>query len=287
MLARAATSATFVRDLLDRAVGKLAAAGVADPRLDAELLMAQACGATRAEVLAGLHSPSPEALARFEEFIARRAAREPLAYIAGHREFYALDLIVNPAVLIPRPETEAVVDAALALIAQAPEARILDLGTGSGCIALALAANAPRAHIVAADICAAALEIARANALRLGLSGRVDFVCGDLFEAVKDARFDLVVSNPPYVEDSAPLAPEISDFEPPIALYAGPDGLTFYRRIAASIRGHLESGGTLIVEVGAAQAQAVAGLCRDSGAIKVEVMRDLAGAARVVQARFA
>lgn len=287
MLARAATSTTVVRDLLERAVGKLADAGVARPRLDAELLIAHACGATRAEVLAGLDAPSPEALTRFEQFIARRTARAPLAYIVGHREFYALDLIVNPAVLIPRPETEAVVDAALALVARAPDARILDLGTGSGCIALALAANAPRARIVAADISAGALEIARANAMRLGLIDRIDFVAGDLFEALNGARFDLVVSNPPYVEDSAVLAPEIRDFEPRLALFAGPDGLGFYRRIAASIRGHLEAGGTLIVEVGAAQAEAVADLCRDSGATRVDVMRDLAGASRVVQAHFA
>jgi release factor glutamine methyltransferase len=286
MLARA-PSATFARDLLDRAVGKLAAAGVAEPRLDAELLMAQACSVTRAEVLAGFHSLGPEVLCRFQKFIARRAAREPFAYIVGHREFYALDLIVNAAVLIPRPETEALVEAALALIAQAPEARILDLGTGSGCIALALAANAPRAQIVAADVSPAALEIARANAMRLQMTSRVDFVRGDLFEAVKDARFDLVVSNPPYVEDAAAIAPEIRDFEPPIALYAGADGLDFHRRIAASIRRHLEPGGVLIVEVGATQAEAVAGLCRVAGAIKAEVMRDLTGAPRVVQARFA
>lgn len=276
-----------MRDLLDRAAGELAAAGVAEPRLDAELLMAAACGATRAEVLAGFHSLDPEMLRRFRGFVVRRMAREPFAYIVGHREFYALDLIVNAAVLIPRPETETVVEAALALIAQAPDTRILDLGTGSGCIALALAANAPRARIVATDISLAALEVARANAIRLELGGRIDFAGGDLFEAVKDARFDLVVSNLPYVEDGAAIAPEIKDFEPAIALYAGADGLGFYRRIAASIRAHLEPGGALIVEVGATQADAVAGLLGAAGAIEVKMMRDLAGAPRVVQARFA
>lgn len=287
MVAEAAASPMLVRDLLDRAIEELAAAGVAEPRLDAELLMAQACGATRAGVLAGFDSPSAEAIERFQKFIARRATREPFAYMVGHREFYALNLIVNAAVLIPRPETETVVETALALIAQAPEARILDLGTGSGCIALALAANALRAKIVATDISLAALEIARANAMRLGLSDRLDFIAGDLFEAVKDARFDLVVSNPPYVEDGAALAPEIRDFEPPIALYAGADGRGFYRRIAASIRAHLEPGGALIVEVGATQAEAVAGLLGAAGAIEIGIIRDLAGAPRVVQARFA
>ncbi|HUY19725.1 MAG TPA: peptide chain release factor N(5)-glutamine methyltransferase [Candidatus Binataceae bacterium] len=284
MLARAANP---VRDSIESAVRRLSHAGVETARLDAELLMAHACGATRAEVLAGRDAPSPQAAAQFEQFVARRAAREPLAYIVGRREFYALDLIVTPAVLIPRPETETVVDAALAFIADAPGARVLDLGTGSGCIAIAIAANAPRARIVATDVSAAALEVARANAMRLHLTARVDFVCGDLFEAVNGARFDLVVSNPPYVEDGATLAPEISDFEPPLALYAGPDGLAFYRRIAASIRDHLEPGGMLIVEVGATQADAVAALCREAGAINVEATRDLAGAQRIVQARFA
>jgi release factor glutamine methyltransferase len=286
MLAHTA-SASPARELLERAVAKLTAGGVAAPRLDAELLMATACGTSRAKILVELNSPSPEAVARFKDFIARRAAREPLAYITGHREFYALDLIVTPAVLIPRPETETLVEAALAVIARAPGARILDLGTGSGCIALAIASNAPRAQIVATDVSAAALDIARTNAQRLGLSGRIDFVSGDLFAAVDDARFDLIVSNPPYVEDAAALAPEIRDFEPPLALYAGADGLGFYRRIAASIRDHLESGGMLIIEVGAGQAQLVSELCRDSGAVKVDVINDLGGVARVVQARFA
>lgn len=276
-----------MRDLLVRAAGALAAAGVADPRLDAELLMAQACGSTRAEVLAGFHSPAPHALRRFQEFVARRAAREPFAYIVGQREFYALDLIVNPAVLIPRPETETVVETALGLIAQKPQARILDLGTGSGCIALAIAANAPHARIVATDISPAALEVARANAMHLRLGGRVDFAGGDLFEAVKDARFDLIVSNPPYVEEGAAIAPEIKDFEPRIALYAGADGLGFYRRIAASVRAHLDAGGALILEVGVAQAEAVSGLFGAAGALEVRVLCDLAGAPRVVQARFA
>jgi release factor glutamine methyltransferase len=284
MLARAANAA---RDSIESAVRRLSHAGVESARLDAELLMAHASGATRAEVLAGRDAPSPQAAARFEQCVARRAAREPFAYIVGHREFYALDLIVDRNVLIPRPETETLVEAALAFIEDAPDARVLDLGTGSGCLAVAIAANAPRARIVATDVSAAALEVARANATRLNLITRVDFVCGDLFEAVNRARFDLVVSNPPYVEDGAALAPEISDFEPPLALYAGPDGLAFYRRIGASIHDHLEPGGMLMVEVGAGQAEAVAALCREAGAINVELKRDLAGAARVVQARFA
>ncbi len=272
---------------LDSATRALEAAGIETAQLDAELLIAAASDASRAEIIAGLRSPAPEAIARFDQFVARRVNREPLAYIVGRREFYALDLMVNPAVLIPRPETETVVDAALALLATAPDARVLDLGTGSGCIALAIAANAACARVVATDLSTAALAVARLNAERLRLDHRIRFLCGDLFAAANEERFDLIVSNPPYVEDAASLAPEISGFEPPVALYAGPDGLEFYRRIAGALRGHLEPGGSLIVEVGAGQAERVAALWRAAGAGEVAVKRDLAGVERVVQARFA
>jgi release factor glutamine methyltransferase len=275
-----------LRERLEAAVRTLAAAGINTARLDAELLMAAACGVERAAIVAGLCSPDYVAAARFEKFVARRANREPLAYITGHREFYGLDLIVSPAVLIPRSETETVIDAALAILAERPDARVLDLGTGSGCIALAIAANAPRARIVATDVSAAALEVARVNAERLGLAGRVAFVGCDLFDALGEARFDLIVSNPPYVEDAAQLAPEVGSYEPPLALYAGADGLAFYRRIAAALSAHLEPGGVAIVEVGADQAERVSDLWRASGATEVALKRDLAGVPRVIKARF-
>ncbi|SRR5579883_2534214 len=272
---------------LESAAQRLDAAGIETARLDAEVLMAAACGVSRSEVITGLRLPAPEALERFRRFISRRELREPLPYIVGYREFYSLNLIVSPAVLIPRPETEAIVDAALAVLAKNPKAHVLDLGTGSGCIALAIAANTPRARIMATDVSAAALEVARLNAERLGLSDRVDFQCGDLFDAVNRARFDLIVSNPPYVKETAVLAPEISRFEPQVALYAGADGLEFYRRIAATVPDHLEPGGNLIVEVGAGQAGPVAEMLRKSGAVEISIERDLAGISRVVRGRFA
>jgi release factor glutamine methyltransferase len=272
---------------IESAARRLDAAGIETARLDAEILMAAACGGSRSEVIAGLRLRTSEAVERFRRFISRREKREPLPYIVGHREFYSLNLIVSPAVLIPRPETEAIVDAALAVLSKNPKAHVLDLGTGSGCIALAIAANASCARIVATDVSAAALEIARLNAERLGLSDRVDFRCGDLFDAVDRARFDLIVSNPPYVEEAAALEPEISRFEPPVALYAGADGLEFYRRMAGTVRDHLEPGGNLIVEVGAGQAEPVADLLRKSGAVEILIGRDLAGISRVVRAQFA
>jgi release factor glutamine methyltransferase len=272
---------------IDAAARILAAAGIDTARLDAELLMAAACGADRAAIVAGSCEPDSAGLARFEALVARRAQRVPLAYLTGHREFYGLDLTVSPAVLIPRPETETVVDAALGWLASRPEARVLDLGTGSGCIAIAIAANAPRARVVASDISAEALEVARANASRLRLAERIEFVFSDLFEALAGERFDLVVSNPPYVEDSAALAPEVERYEPRAALFAGADGLAFHRRMAAALGDHLASGGTALIEVGAGQAAAVAALMRTAGAIETVVTRDLAGVERVVQARFA
>ncbi len=274
------------REHLEAAVRTLAAAGIDTARLDAELLMAAACDTERAAIIAGMCSPDREAAARFANLVARRANREPLAYITGHREFYGLDLIVSPAVLIPRPETETVVDAALAILAEKPDAQVLDLGTGSGCIALAIAANAPRARIVASDINVAALEIARANAVRLGLCGRIAFVCTDLFDALGDARFDLIVSNPSYVETGANLAPEVGRFEPPLALFAGADGLAFYRRIAVALRSRPAPTSALIVEVLVDQAQAVADVMRSCGASGMAIKVDLAGVARVVEVRF-
>ena len=272
---------------IDAAAHILAAAGIDTARLDAELLMAAACGMERAAIVTGSCEPDSAALARLEALVARRAQREPLAYLTGHREFYGLDLTVSPAVLIPRPETETVVDGVLAWLADRPEARVLDLGTGSGCIAIAIAANAPRARVVASDISAEALEVARANASRLRLAERIEFVCSDLFEAFAGARFDLVVSNPPYVEDSAALAPEVERYEPRAALFAGADGLAFHRRMAAALAAQLAPGGAAIVEVGAGQAAAVAALMRAAGASETVVMCDLAGVERVVQARFA
>jgi len=286
-----------LRSVLEQATGALTAAGIDSARLDAELLMAAALESDRIKVIAGAVEVSTGALLRYQELIARRAAREPLAYIIGRKEFFSLELEVNPAVLIPRPETEIVVAAALEAAARRRDCSILDLGTGSGAIALAIAAGSQRTRIVATDVSEQALEVARRNALRLGLGDRIEFRLSDCWSALATSgegsrpeigAFDLVVSNPPYIEDREldRLEPEIARFEPRLALAGGIDGLDFYRRICAGVRGYLKPGGELIVEVGAAQADSVAALCRAAGCAETVVINDLAGCQRVVRARF-
>ena len=262
---------TSVRDALDSALIALTAAGVETPRLDAEVLLAAAMGVDRAALIADPgRGIGPEAARAFQEYARRRVQREPVAYILGRKGFRRLELEVDPRVLIPRPETEHVVEAALDL---PTGARVVDVGTGSGAIALALADERPDLDVVATDVSPGALAVARANARRLGLD--VDFVETDLLDGV-EGPIDAVVSNPPYVERRAALAPEITRFEPGAALYAGDDGLDVVRRLARAVEGVP----FVAVEVGEGQAATVAALL---GA--TEVVRDLAGVERVVVRR--
>ncbi|MGH7815449.1 MAG: peptide chain release factor N(5)-glutamine methyltransferase [Candidatus Binataceae bacterium] len=276
--------------ILDAAVRHLQAAGIDPALLDAQLLMAEAAGVSRATLLAG-YAPGDAAIARFEAWVAMRARRVPVAYIIGRKEFYSLDFFVTPEVLIPRPETETAVDAALAALADRPDSRVLDIGTGSGAIAIAIAHNAPAARITAADISSGALEVARHNAAKHGLSDRIEFRVADLFDVRHDGAplglFDLIVSNPPYIADDeiASLAPEVRDHEPRIATVAGPDGLAFYRRIAAGARAQLNPGGAIIVEIGAGQSCAVQGIFAQSGFSAASVLNDLAGHPRALTMR--
>jgi release factor glutamine methyltransferase len=279
-----------VRSIVAAAADRLAAAGIESARLDAELLMAEAAGVARAQVAAESVELSPEALERYRGYLARRAAREPLAYIVGHKEFFSLGFTVTPAALIPRPETEILAAAALEFIAGRAHPRVLDLGTGCGAIAVAIAVNAPDAVVVATDLSKATLELAGNNAARLGCRDRIEFRLGDCWDALagENVKFDLVVSNPPYIETAAiaGLEPEISKFEPLAALCGGPDGLDCYRRIVGGVRAFLAPGGALMVEVGAGQADSVMQLCRDAGCGEVAAIRDLARIPRVVSARF-
>jgi release factor glutamine methyltransferase len=269
---------TSVADALDSAVIALTAVGCDTPRLDAELLLAAAMGATRATLIADPgRGIEPEAARRFAEFARRRREREPVAYILGTKGFRHIDLAVDPRVLIPRPETEHVVEAVLDLPAGA---RVCDVGTGSGAIALALKSERPDLDVVATDVSPDALDVARANAERLGLE--IELVHGDLLGVVR-GPLDAVVSNPPYVEDGAVLAPEIVGFEPALAVRAGPDGLDVLRRLVPAIAA---SGAALAaLEVGEGQAAAVGGLLREVGYERVETVRDLAGIERVVVGR--
>lgn len=285
-----------VREAIEGAVDGLAAAGVEDPRLDAELLLAEAMGGERAALVADPAAEvPPPAARRFGEMVRRRLRREPVAYILGRRGFRHLDLEVDRRVLIPRPETELLVEVALEL----RPARVLDVGTGSGAIALAVAEELPQSEVVATDTSPGALEVARANAERLGLAERVRFFEGTLppSEALLStgglqtrlASFDLVLANLPYVaeRDWPNLQPEVTQWEPREALLAGPDGLDAYRAFIpgcgrALTRYPKQSSTTLAVEVGEGQAPAVAELFGEAGFDRVETRRDLAGIERVV-----
>jgi len=269
---------TSVRDALDSAVIALTAAGCDTPRLDAELLLADAMDVGRATVVAEPGRPvEPDAARRFADFARRRREREPVAYILGRKGFRHIELAVDPRVLIPRPETEQVVEAALTL----PEgARVCDVGTGSGAIALALKHERPDLRVVATDVSADALAVARENAALLGLE--VELVHGDLLSAVP-GDLDAVVSNPPYVQDGARLAPEIVRYEPALALRAGRDGLDVVRRLVPDVAASGVPFAAL--EVGDGQAAPVAEMLRDVGYGDVDALRDLAGIERVVVAR--
>lgn len=279
---------TDARALLDRAIALLDRAGVDSARLDAELLLARAAGVARTRVISGDLAVDDAVRREYAALLDRRAAHEPLAYILGRKEFYSLEFEVTPAVLIPRPETETVVAAALALLAGRSTARVLDLGTGSGAIALTLAANAPLASMVASDVSTQALAVARRNAVRLGLAPRVEFRRADCVTVLDGGaalgRFDLIVSNPPYIVDAeiAALQPEIARWEPRAALDGGPDGLVFHRRIAALLDDALAPDGRVIVEIGDGQAAAVSEIFAAAGFPVTTQCRDWAGGVRVL-----
>jgi release factor glutamine methyltransferase len=263
-----------VRDALDSALVALNAAGVDTPRLDAEVLLAHALGVDRAALVIDPDREVAGPQARwFQDAIRRRAIeREPVAYLVGRKGFRHIELDVDRRVLIPRPETELLVEAALAL---PPAARVVDVGTGSGVVALALKHERPDLDVTGTDASAAALEVARGNGARLGLE--VEWVQADLF----DGAFDAVVSNPPYVETGARLEPELGH-EPREALFAGGDGLDVVRRLVERASGTA----FLAVEVGAGQAAVVEELLRAGGWGEVERLRDLAGIERVVVGRW-
>jgi release factor glutamine methyltransferase len=289
--ARAARTWT-VLELLRWTTGHFSERGIEGARLDAECLLAHALGSTRLRLYLDFEKPVSESeRAVFRELVRRRVAeRVPVAQLLGRKEFWSLALRVTPDVLTPRPETEVLVTAALGLL-PAPgfgAPRVLDLGTGSGAIALALAHERPDLAIHASDRSEAALKIAQQNAEELGMAGRIEFLAGDGFEPVAGLRFELVVSNPPYLDPAqrAGLPPELAH-EPELALYAGDGGLSLLRRISAQAADFLTPGGALALEHAADQAEAVARACEAGGLTQVALHRDLGGRSRVTTARRA
>ncbi|MFN8113022.1 MAG: peptide chain release factor N(5)-glutamine methyltransferase [Solirubrobacterales bacterium] len=277
-------AAGTVGEALAAATDAIAASGSDSARLDAELLLAAATGATRERFAIEPEGPVAAADAReFGALVRRRVAHEPVAYILGCRGFRRIELRTDARALVPRPETELLVEVALEL---AP-GRVLDVGTGSGAIALAVADELPAADVVAVDVSAAALELARENAAALGFERRIEFHLGPVTVAAGD--FDLVLANLPYVRDDerSALPPDVRDHEPAEALFAGPDGLAVIREVLAA----LAPGGpgpacrAVALEVGVGQAPEVAGLVADAGFADVATRRDLAGIERAVVGR--
>lgn len=270
------------------AQGALREVGIPTAALDAEVLLCAAAGIDRSMLYARLREQVPDPLVvQFRAMLSRRLAREPVAYITGVKEFWSLPFVVSPEVLIPRPETELVVESAVALLRGGTQRTplVCDLGTGSGCIAVAIARELPGARLIAADVSAAALRVARENVSRHGVADRIELVKADLFAGLDPTlRFDLVASNPPYVSDREALAAELL-WEPRTALRAGADGLSVVARLIPEAISRMREGGWLVMELGSGQGEAACRLALEVGFSDVQVKCDLAGLPRVLLAR--
>jgi release factor glutamine methyltransferase len=267
--------------LIERGCSTLRAAGIDSPRREARLLLAHALEISMPDLVRDPHRPADPAA--YETVLARRAAHEPLAYILGEREFWSLSFAVSPAALIPRPESETLIEAALAVFAdRAPPRRILDLGTGSGCLLLAALYEFPQAFGIGVDRSFAAARLAGTNAALLGLADRAVVLCAD-WSAPLRTRFDLILCNPPYIptSDIGGLMPEVALHEPVTALDGGPDGLVAYRQIIVTLRCLLRCGGVAVLELGIGQDAAVAALAADCGMVAT-TRPDLAGIPRAL-----
>jgi release factor glutamine methyltransferase len=266
---------------------RLEAVGIDSPAIDARILLEVAAGVSRTEIVGDPYRElTPEQTATLDDYLERRARREPVSHIVGRKGFWKIMLGVNPHVLTPRPDTEVIVDLVLAAYPEGRAFTLLDLGIGSGAIALAILAERPAARALGVDLSEEALAVARDNAASLGLDGRLALLRGDWTTGIGDASFDLVVSNPPYIASGEieTLDPEVRDHEPRLALDGGADGLDAYRRLAPEALRVLRPDGLMAFEIGHTQAEAVAELLRGAGAQDIRVHRDLANRDRVVTA---
>jgi release factor glutamine methyltransferase len=276
--------------LIGEAKTQFAMHGIESPQLEAELLLAAALGTTRSQLyLQSDRAPTAGEASVFSGFVEKRIERIPLQYITGEAGFRHLTLQVDSSVLIPRPETEILVEVALELAIHRGGSNVLELGCGSGAIALSLLYESESTRVVATDISAGAIRTASRNAVRYDLDSRMRFVCGDLLRPLREAaHFDMIISNPPYIRsgDLGALEPGVRDYEPRQALDGGVDGLTFYRRIARDAAGLLSAGGQLFLEVGDDQSGEVMEILRESGNyVDVAARKDLNGIPRVVSTR--
>jgi release factor glutamine methyltransferase len=287
-----ATAVWTIKALLDWTADFLAKKTVPGPaaKVEARLLLAHILKCRPIDLLVRYdEQPTDADRTTYRELIKRRVDGWPVAYLLGEKEFFLLPFEVSPAVLIPRPETETLVAEAVGLLKKLPAPTALDLCTGSGCIAVCLAHGAKAARVTATDVSPDALDVAKRNAAQNKVADRIDFRAGDLFAALPaGAQFDLVATNPPYVTQTelATLQPEVREHEPRLALDGGPDGLAFYRRIAAGVGEVLKPGGWLLAEIGATQQEAVTGLFAGRSELEVvKTLKDAAGLPRVVVAR--
>lgn len=266
----------------------LTRSGVDSPRLSAQVLLAHALGISRLDMLLDVRAPVDDRVrGEMDRLCARRCAGEPVAYLTGTKEFYGFDFEVGPGVLIPRPETELILDDMLGALTGAEGLRVLDIGTGSGALAVSCALLFPGFRVAAVDISPAALRIARRNAAGHGVGERVSFVLGDLVQALRVSSFDAIMANLPYVPEAARagLSPEVVEHEPHLALFSGPDGLDCYRALAASLAGRVRPGTRLWCEIDSTQGGAMKDLFADL-ARRVVVLKDYAGHDRVVTVVF-
>lgn len=290
-MSHAATPTVWtIKALLAWTTDFLAKKGIEGPRNEAQILLAHVLKCSKVDLLVRYdEQPTEVERTRFRELIHRRVAGWPVAYLVGTRDFYLLSFEVSPAVLIPRPESETLALEALAYLKPLKGPTVLDLGTGSGCIAISLAHQKKDATVTAVDVSPDALAVAKRNAAKHGVTERIEFRLGDLFAPLATvSSFDLVVSNPPYIAhgEFASLAPDVRDHEPRVALDGGPDGLAFYRRIANGVSPFLKPGGRLMLEIGFTQDETVRGILASRPDLEIApTLKDMCGHARVVMAK--